>query len=793
MKAFRVGILAAGLLCALGIGVHASAQTAAAAAPTVAPTDRTVLPIPQPVPKAITEPDPRKAKMPSRLELTAPKGAPNVLLVLIDDMGFGQPGAFGGPINMPTLDRIAKQGLRYNRFHTTAVCSATRAALLNGNNAHTVNAGEIADNATGFPGNTFVRPNNVTPLAEILRLNGYSTAAYGKSHETPGWEIIPTGPFDRWPTSLGFEKFYGFVGGDMNHWAPSLYDGTTKVELKRDANYHLTTDMANKAIEWMALQKSLTPDKPFFVYFAPGATHAPHHAPKAWADKYKGQFDMGWDRLREQTFERQKRMGIIPADAKISPRPKEIPAWDSFSPKEQRLFARQMEVFAGFAEHTDHEIGRMVDYLDSIGQLDNTIIIYIAGDNGSSAEGGTYGTANETAALNSSPGTVDEMLALYDEWGGPNTFPHFAMGWAWAGNAPYPWVKQIAGHLGGSRTGMAVSWPKGIQAKGEIRSQFQHVIDVAPTILEAASIPQPRQVNGFKQKPMDGASMMASWRDAKAPENRQTQYFSVFGNRGIYHQGWLAGTVRNVPWIFNAKFPPLDDDVWELYDLRNDFTSAVNLASSNPRKLEEMKEVFRREAIKHKVFPIDDRKAERIVASVSGRPDILKGRKEMTFYEGMRGLFELAIISVKNTEFTVTSEVELKDNVTNGVIIAQGGRFGGWSIFMKDGKPAYEHNFFGQERYKATSNEAIPAGKHTIVFHFKPDDPKKLGSGGKGVLSVGGKQVASIQTPKMVYGVFAFDDGLGIGVDDETNVSLDYKEGDNAFGGKISKVTISVK
>lgn len=792
MKAFRVGILAAGLLCALGIGVHASAQTAAAAAPTVAPTDRTVLPIPQPVPKAITEPDPRKAKMPSRLELTAPKGAPNVLLVLIDDMGFGQPGAFGGPINMPTLDRIAKQGLRYNRFHTTAVCSATRAALLNGNNAHTVNAGEIADNATGFPGNTFVRPNNVTPLAEILRLNGYSTAAYGKSHETPGWEIIPTGPFDRWPTSLGFEKFYGFVGGDMNHWAPSLYDGTTKVELKRDANYHLTTDMANKAIEWMALQKSLTPDKPFFVYFAPGATHAPHHAPKAWADKYKGQFDMGWDKLREQTFERQKRMGIIPADAKISPRPKEIPAWDSFSPKEQRLFARQMEVFAGFAEHTDHEIGRMVDYLDSIGQLDNTIIIYIAGDNGSSAEGGTYGTANETAALNSSPGTVDQMLALYDEWGGPNTFPHFAMGWAWAGNAPYPWVKQIAGHLGGSRTGMAVSWPKGIQAKGEIRSQFQHVIDVAPTILEAASIPQPRQVNGFKQKPMDGASMLASWRDARAPENRQTQYFSVFGNRGIYHQGWLAGTVRNVPWIFNAKFPPLDEDVWELYDLRNDFTSAVNLASSNPRKLEEMKEVFRREAIKHKVFPIDDRKAERIVASVSGRPDILKGRKEMTFYEGMRGLFELAIISVKNTEFTVTSEVELKDNVTNGVIIAQGGRFGGWSIFMKDGKPAYEHNFFGQERFKATSNEAVPAGKHTIVFHFTPDDPKKLGSGGKGILKVDGKQVAEVKTPKMVYGVFSFDDGLGIGIDDETNVSLDYKEGDNAFTGKINRVTITV-
>lgn len=792
-KAMRRAITA-GLICIFGISAQASAQSAPSAIPTpIQPTDRTVLPIAKPVPALITEQDVRKAQMPPRLDLTAPKGAPNVLLVLIDDMGFGQPSAFGGPVRMPTLERVANQGLRYNRFHTAAVCSASRAALLNGNNAHTVNAGEIADNATGFPGNTFVRPDNITPLAEILRLNGYSTAAYGKSHETPGWEITPTGPFDRWPTRLGFEEFYGFVGGDMNHWAPSLYHGTTKVELKRDENYHLTTDMANKAIAWMGLQKSLTPDKPFFVYFAPGATHAPHHAPKEWAEKYKGQFDMGWDKMREQTFERQKKMGVIPANSKISPRPKEIPAWDSFSAKEQRLFARQMEVFAGFAEHTDHEIGRMVDYLESIGQLDNTIIVFIAGDNGSSSEGGAYGTANETAALNSSPGTVEQMMEHYDDWGGPNTFPHFAMGWAWAGNAPYPWVKQIAGHLGGSRVGMAVSWPKAIQAKGEIRSQFYHLIDVAPTILQAANIPQPKKVNGFDQKPMDGVSMMASFGNAKAPENRLTQYFNVFGNRGVYDNGWLAGTVHNVPWIFNAKLPELDDDVWELYDLRNDFTSAVNLAASNPKKLAEMKEIFRREAIKHKVFPIDDRKAERIVASVAGRPDILRGRKEMTFYEGMRGLFELAIISVKNTEFTVTSEIELKDDKTNGVIVAQGGRFGGWSIFMKDGKPAYEHNFFGQERYKATATEAIPAGKHTLTFHFTPDDPKKPGSGGKGILSVDGKPYAEVQTPKMVYGVFAFDDGLGVGVDDETNVSLDYKEEDNAFEGKIKYVKISVK
>lgn len=754
--------------------------------------DRTILPFPNPEHPLITEPDIKKAKMPARIDLTAPKGAPNVLVIMIDDMGFGVSDAFGGFAKMPTLDRVAKQGLKYNRFHTSAVCSASRAALLTGNNAHTVNCGEIADNATGFPGNTFIRPDNVTPLAQILRMNGYNTAMYGKSHETPGWEITPSGPFDRWPTGQGFEKFYGFVGGDMNQYSPMLYDGTTLVDVKKDKNYHLTTDLADHAISWIGSQQSLTPDRPFFVYFAPGATHAPHHAPKEWIAKYKGQFDMGWDKLREQTFERQKKMGIIPADSKLSPRPKEIPAWDSFSPEEQKLFIRQMETYAGFASHTDYEIGRIIDYIESIGQLDNTIVVYIAGDNGCSSEGGAAGTFNETAALNSSPGTIQDMMKLYDEWGGPNTFPHFAMGWALAGNAPYPWVKQIAGHLGGSRVGMAVSYPKRITAKGELRSQFYHLIDVAPTILDLAGIPQPKQVNGFTQKPMDGVSMAASFDNAKTPENHLTQYFSVFGNRGVYDNGWLACTVRNVPWLMNQKFPPLDQDVWELYDLRTDFTQAVNLAASNPKKLEEMKKIFDREAIKYKVFPIDDRKAERIFPAIAGRPDILKGRKEMNFYEGMEGIFELAIISVKNCEFTVTSEVELKDNNTNGVIIAQGGKFGGWAIFMKDGKPAYEHNFFGLERYKATSNEKITAGKHTIVFHFVPDDPKKYGSGGKGVLTVDGKQVAEVITPKMVYGVFSFDDGLSIGKDRDTNVSLDYNEADNKFEGKIIKVNIRV-
>lgn len=782
---------AAGIVLTMGMGTQVAAQTNQKQPSEL---NRTILPFPQPINPLITEPDVYKAKMPSALRVEAPKGAPNVLVILIDDMGFGHPSAFGGPINMPTMGRISSEGLRYNRFHTCAVSSATRSSLLTGNNSHTVNCGEIADNATGFPGNTFVRPDNVTPLAEILRLNGYNTAQFGKSHETPGWEITPSGPFDRWPTKLGFEKFYGFVGGDMNNWAPMLYDGTTRVELKKDPNYHLTTDLANKAIQWVSTQHSLTPDKPFFIYFAPGATHAPHHAPKEWIEKYKGKFDLGWDKLREQTFENQKKMGIIPANSKLSARPKEIPAWDSFDDKSKRLFARQMETFAGFAEHTDYEIGRLISYLDEIGVLDNTIVVYIAGDNGASAEGGANGTFNETAALNSSPGTIDQMMTFYDEWGGPNTFPHFAMGWALAGNAPYPWVKQIAGHLGGSRTGMAVRWPKGFVGKGEIRNQFYHVNDIAPTILEAAHIPQPKIVNGFKQKPMDGVSMIASFKDNKAPENHLTQYFSVFGNRGIYDHGWLACTVRNVPWIFNQKFPPLENDVWELYNLNTDFSQAVNLASTNPKKLEEMKAIFNREAIKNKVFPIDDRKAERIVPSVAGRPDILKGRKEMTFYEGMKGIFELAIISVKNCDFTVTCDVELKDDKTDGVIIAQGGRFGGWAIYMKDGKPIYEHNFFGLERFKASSNEKIEAGRHTITFHFTPDDLKTLGSGGKGVISVDGKAVAEVKTPKMVYGVFSFDDGLGIGVDEETPVSLDYKEGDNSFTGKkIHSVKISVK
>ena len=755
--------------------------------------DRSVLPIPQPKPVTISEPEWRKAEMPPGFQVTAPKGAPNVLVVLIDDMGFGQPSAFGGPIAMPVMERMASEGLRFNRFHTAAICSATRASLLTGRNPHKTNSGEIADIATGFPGNTFVRPDSVTPVAQILRLNGYSTAQFGKSHETPGWEATAAGPFDRWPTGSGFEKFYGFVAGESNNWVPSLYDGTTQVELKRDPDYHLTTDLADQAIKWVNTQLSLTPDKPFFMYFAPGATHAPHHAPKAWADKFKGQFDMGWDKLREQTFDRQKKLGIIPADAKLSPRPKEIPAWDSFTRDEQRLFARQMEVFAGFAAHTDHEIGRLIGQLEKLGVLDNTLVMYIAGDNGASSEGGAVGTYNENAALNSVDDTTARMLTLIDKWGGPETSPHYAMGWAWAGNTPYQWVKQVASHLGGTRTGMAVRWPKGFSAKGEIRSQFSHVNDVAPTILAAARIPQPRKVNGIEQIPMDGVALESAFKDANAPELHNTQYFAIFGNRGIYHDGWMASTLHNIPWLFNQKLPALSEDKWELYDLRKDFSQAVDIAAQNPQKLAELKALFDKEAIKNHVYPIDDRKAERVVPAMAGRPDMLKGRKEMSFFPGMRGLNEWSIISVKNVPFTVTADIELKDDKTQGVIFAQGGRFAGWAFYMKDGQLAYEHNYFGLERFKAASSSRIPAGKHTVQLSFMPDDPKKLGSGGKATLSVNGKPVGEVQTTKMVYGQFSPDDGADVGRDDGTAVSLDYKEGDNSFTGIIGKVMISAQ
>ncbi|MEZ0268403.1 MAG: arylsulfatase [Phycisphaerae bacterium] len=754
--------------------------------------DRTALPIAEPSYPAVTTLDARDAKPPPRFEVKAPKGAPNVVIVLIDDIGFGSSSAFGGPIRMPTLEKLAAGGLKYNRFHTTALCSPTRTALLTGDNHHANNAGAIMELATAFPGNTGIRPRSITPLAEILRQNGYSTGAFGKYHETPPWEVSVSGPMDRWPTGSGFDKFYGFIGGETNMWAPAIYDGVTRVEQPQTPNYHFTVDMTNQAINWVSAQQALTPGKPFYMYFATGATHAPHHAPKEWIAKYKGEFAGGWDKLREETFERQKKLGVIPPDTKLTPRPKEIPAWADMTSDQRKLFERQMEAFAGFAEHTDAEVGRLVKQLEDIGELDNTLFYYIVGDNGASAEGGPEGAYNEMMALNGIIGKADQMLPHIDDWGGPTTFPHFAIGWAWANNAPFQWTKQVASHFGGTRNGMVMHWPKGIKARGEVRSQFHHVIDVAPTALEAAQLPQPKTVNGVVQRPMDGVSMLYSADDARATGRRTTQYFEMFGNRGIYHDGWVACTRHSIPWLM-VPLPPVKDDVWELYKVDEDFSQATNLAAQNPGKLKELQAVFEKEAIRNNVFPIDDRRSERFNPAIAGRPDLLGGRKTLTVYPGMVGMLENAFINVKGVRHTITAEVELKDDKTNGVIIAQAGYFGGWVVYMKDGKPHHEYNFFGLERTNVAGDAALAAGKHTITYEFVPDAAKP-GTGGKSILTVDGKKVAEGHIPKTQPYVFSADEGADVGIDAETNVSKDYKPGlPSTFTGRIVKVTVEQK
>ena len=753
--------------------------------------NRTVLPVPEPQPPIITQLDARNAKAPARFEVKAPKAAPNVVVVLLDDIGFGQPSAFGGPCKMLTLDKLAAAGLRYNDFHTTALCSPTRTALLTGRNHHVNNAGAIMELATAFPGNTGIRPQSVAPLAEMLRLNGYSTAAFGKYHETPPWEVSVSGPLDRWPTHSGFDKFYGFIGGETNQWAPAIFDGTIRVEPPHEPGYHFTVDMTNQAIAWIQAQNSLTPDKPFFVYFATGALHAPHHVPKEYIDRYKGKFDQGWDALRDETFARQKQMGVIPANAELTQRPKEIPSWDSQTPDQKKLEARQMETFAGFAEHTDEQVGRLVDALQEMGVLDNTLFIYIVGDNGASAEGGPEGAYNEMMALNGIINTAEINMPHLDNWGDPSTFPHYAIGWAWAGDTPFQWTKQIASHYGGTTNGVVIHWPARVKAKGEVRSQFTHVTDIAPTVLEAAGLPFPKSVNGTEQRPFDGTSMVYTFDGPKAKETHTTQYFEMFGNRGIYHDGWVACTRHSIPWLM-VPLPPLSKDTWELYHVAEDFSEAHDLATQNPAKLKELQDLFTKEAIKNHVLPIDDRRSERFDAAIAGRPDLMGNRTSLTVYPGMTGMAENAFINVKNRSYTVTAPVELKDANTNGVIIAQAGAFGGWVLYMKDGKVHHEYNYFGVERTNIGGQTALSPGKHEIKYEFIVDAPKP-GSGGKCSLYVDGQQVATGRIPKTQPYAFSADEGADVGVDNETMVSNDYKPGENKFTGKIIKVTIGTQ
>jgi len=790
---YLVAVLSSMLLVLFGCAERAEPPQATDPSVTSMPgtLDRTILPVPDPVFPKITELDARNATAPPPFSVNAPEGAPNVVIVLIDDIGFGAADGFGGAIQTPTLDRLAEDGLRFNQFHTTALCSPTRMAILTGRNHHSANAGSVMEVATAFQGNRGQRPLSVAPVAEMLRLNGYSTGAFGKYHETAPWEVSVSGPFDRWPTSSGFDKFYGFIGGETNQFAPVLHDGTAPVHLPDDPNYHFTTDMTNQAITWMRTQQSLTPDKPFYMYFATGATHAPHQVPADWVDRYKGKFDDGWDVYREQTLARQIELGIVPEGTKLASKPADIADWDTLSADEQRLYSLQMEVFAAFAEHTDHEVGRLVDAIEAMGEMDNTLFIYVFGDNGSSAEGGLTGTFNETTALNGIPVTVEDQLGDMDEWGGPTSYPHFQAGWAVATNTPFQWTKQVASHYGGTRNPLVVHWPAGIESKGEIRSQWHHVTDIAPTVMEAAGLPFPTSVNGSEQKPFEGVSLIYAFDDAAAADQHTTQYFEMFGNRAIYHDGWVAAAKHRTPWA-SAADGPLDQDKWELYHVAEDFSQANDLAAANPEKLKELQGLFLEEAIKNDVLPLDDRVFERFNASIAGRPDLMGDRTSLTVYPGMTHMTENAFINVKNKSHTITAEVEIPEGGADGVILAQGGRFAGWSLYMKDGKVSYVHNWVGLERYTVTTAESVGAGKATIRYEFAYDGGDKPGAGGTGTIFVNGEKVAEGQIGNTTPFLFSADETADVGTDGATPVTEEYAEGDNAFTGKIEKVTVEL-
>jgi len=776
---------------ALGLsGIGGGQALAAPGAAPARPGGREILPIPdipQPYPSALYGKD---VKPQPASPLRPPEGAPNVVIILIDDMGFGATSAFGGPIHMPTLERVAAEGLTYNRFHTTALCSPTRQALLTGRNHHSVGMGSITETATTAPGYNSIRPNSAATIAETLRLNGYSTAAYGKMHQTPVWEVSTSGPFDRWPTGEGFENFYGFVGAETNQWAPTLFEGTTPVEPPNDPEYHLTPDLVNHAIAWVQAQQTLTPDKPFFVYLSFGATHAPHHVPKQYSDRYAGKFDQGWDAVREITLARQKELGVVPKDAELTARSEGIPAWTELTDDARKVAARLMEIYAGFAEHTDEHAGRFVDALQAMGVLDNTLVIYIAGDNGASAEGLITGTYNEMLTINYVPDTVENILTHMDDLGTAKAYNHYPVGWAHAMNCPYQWTKQVASHWGGTRNGMVMRWPKGIKAKGQVRSQWHHVIDIAPTILECAGLPQPVQVHGVTQKPIEGVSMAYTFEDAKAADRHTTQYFEMFGNRGLYQQGWSAVTIHHSP--FHEDKRAWADDVWELYDGSTDWSQAVNVAAKYPDKLAELQDLFMVEAAKYNVFPLDDRRTQLTNPEIAGRPDLLAGRTSMTFYTGMGQLMENTVPNVKNKSHTITADIEVPAEGANGVIVAQGGRFGGWSLYVKNGVLKYCHNYIGITEYPVVATEPLPAGRVTVQYKFTYEGGTQTGAGGTGALYVGNKKAGEAHIDRTVPFTFSFDETLDIGRDPATPVTGDYLMGDNDFNGTIHSVKIDV-
>jgi arylsulfatase len=740
--------------------------------------------------------------------IVPPKGAPNILLIMTDDVGFGAPSTFGGVIPTPNMDRIANNGLRYTQFHSTALCSPSRAALITGRNHHSAGFGVVSEQATGYPGYNSIIGKDVATIGEMLKQHGYRTSWFGKNHNTPAFEASQAGPFDQWPIGMGFDYFYGFVGGDTSQWQPNLFRNTTAIyPYVGEPGWNLVTAMADDAIGWVNRINSLDPDLPFFVYYVPGATHAPHHPTPEWIDKISGMhlFDQGWNALREQIFANQKRLGVIPQTAQLTPWPDDLlKHWETLSADEKKLFIRQADVYGAYLAYADAEIGRVIDAIDEMGKLDNTLIIYISGDNGSSAEGTMVGTPNEVACLNGVVLPVAEQMRFYDAWGTDRTYPHMAVPWSWAFDTPFTWTKQIASHFGGTRQGMAISWPARITDKGGIRNQFHHLVDIVPTILEATGIHAPDLVNGMPQKPIEGVSMIYTFdkTNADAESTHRTQYFEMMGDFALYHEGWIASTkVDRPPWevVGSVNQLPAENRSWELYDLTKDWTQSNDVAAQFPQKLAELQQLFWVEAARHQVLPLDASVATRVIAP---KPSLTAGRREFSWAGEMTGTPNGDAPSILNTSYTFTADVEIPAGGAEGMLVTQGGRFAGYGFYLLKGKPIFVWNLFGLRRIRWEAPDALPPGRHTLEFAFKYDglgfatlafnNLSGIGQGGTGTLKVDGRVVATQKMERSIPIILQFDENFDVGADTGTPVDDQDYQVPFRFTGKLRKLTLKL-
>ena len=731
----------------------------------------------------------------------APEGAPNILLVMLDDVGFGTSSAFGGPCRTPTIERLAADGAGYTRFHTTALCSPTRAATLTGRNHHSVGMGVIAEIATRAPGYTGMRPDSAATVARVLRGNGYATGAFGKMHQTPPWETTAAGPFDRWPTEEGFDTFYGFLGAEADHFAPVLYDGRKQVDPPRtpEEGYHLTEDLVDRAIQWTDELGSVAPDQPWFCYLPFGAVHAPLHVPEGYRDRYTGEFDEGWDVLRERTLARQKELGVVPPDTEMGPWAPGLPHWDELDDDERRVAARLMELFAGFLEHTDDQVGRLIDHLEANGKLENTLVLYMVGDNGASTEGGRLGAFNYLAGLNGIPSTTEEVLAGWDELGGPGSYPHFPSAWALALNTPYQWAKQVASHYGGTRNGLVAHWPGRIAEPGRLRHQWHHCVDITPTILEAAGLPMPHTVDGVAQKPLEGVGMAYTFTDPDADERHTTQYFEIFGNRGIYDHGWTAVTVQRAPWLMATRgieSTPLAESTWELYDTRSDWSQSRDLAAERPEILERLKIKFIAEAARYNVLPLDDSTVGRQSGRANRPPHPMSGRSSITLYPHMDGLNEKAAPKLFNRGFLLSASLDVAPAESGaepceGVLLSMGGRFGGLVLYLLDGVPVFEYNFFGRAHGTAEGTSPLVPGARRVELEFDYDGG--IAAGADLRLFVDGEQVGEGRIGVTAPAMFSMNETLDIGRSRGSEVSTAYKGAFPVRGATLHHVRVDLQ